>query len=479
MSALALRFLTLLLFSLSSSFVVAEEQPDPYDTHALLPLKSSLRLQGAQGDPCEKTSLPNHALSLFEVVDIALCNNPQTREVWASARVQAAQVGVNQAAYLPNLNLNAGLSRNWPANGAAYNQRNIGLSLSYLIYDFGARSANLDSAKQLLNAASYTQDSVVQTVFLAAVQSYYQTQSSLAALEATRESEAAAKASFDAAQARYQAGSATPADKFSAQTAYSQATLNRITASGTHQIARGTLANIMGFDVPQPIELITADPLPNAEDFQRNIAALIDKARELRPDLRAAEAQVLSAQANSEAARAAALPTISLGATSNYQGVMGNGMNRGSTLGITLTAPLFAGYAPTYRIRSADAQVEVKQAQLERLRLQVALDVWNAYQNLTTATQAIRATADLLQSASQSERVASGRYKAGVGVMLDVLNAQSALANARQQEIQARFNWNVSRATLAQTMGDMDVGLLQELSTTAATEHPTNIKKTE
>jgi outer membrane protein TolC len=125
--------------------------------------------------------------------------------------------------------------------------------------------------------------------------------------------------------------------------------------------------------------------------------------------------------------------------------------------------PIFSGYAPTYRIRSAEAQIEAQKARLENLRLKVALDVWTAYQNLATATQSLRSTADLLNSAEQSERVALGRYKAGVGHMLDVLNAQSALASARQQRIQSTFNWNISRATLAQAMGSLDADLLQSL----------------
>jgi outer membrane protein TolC len=108
--------------------------------------------------------------------------------------------------------------------------------------------------------------------------------------------------------------------------------------------------------------------------------------------------------------------------------------------------------------------MDIRNGQLEQLRLQVALDVWTAYQNLTTATQSLRSSADLLSSAEQSGRVALGRYKAGVGSILDVLNAQSALASARQQRIQSTFNWNVSRATLAQAMGSLDAGLLQTLS---------------
>jgi len=115
-------------------------------------------------------------------------------------------------------------------------------------------------------------------------------------------------------------------------------------------------------------------------------------------------------------------------------------------------------------VRAAEAQVEVKNSQLEQLRLQVALDVWTAYQNLTTATQSLRTTADLLNSAEQSERVALGRYKAGVGSMLDNLATQSALASARQQRVQSTFNWNISRATLAQALGGLDASLLQTLS---------------
>jgi outer membrane protein TolC len=141
----------------------------------------------------------------------------------------------------------------------------------------------------------------------------------------------------------------------------------------------------------------------------------------------------------------------------------GSTTSHGSAVGINLSVPIFSGFATTYRVRAAEAQVDVKNGQLEQLRLQVALDVWTAYQNLTTATQSMRTSADLLNSAEQSERVALGRYKAGVGSILDVLNAQSALASARQQRIQSTFNWNTNRATLAQAMGSLDASLLQTL----------------
>ena len=82
---------------------------------------------------------------------------------------------------------------------------------------------------------------------------------------------------------------------------------------------------------------------------------------------------------------------------------------------------------------------------------------------MRTALQSVTATEVLVSSAEQSYRVALGRYKAGVGNIIDTLNAQSALATARQQKIQAALNANITRATLAQAMGALDNAMIQSL----------------
>jgi TolC family type I secretion outer membrane protein len=467
-----MRIIFFTLLCLCSGPLAAGETSDPFDTEAMLPRKPALYLDNATGDPCSTQQL-NRALNLLDVVNLALCNNPQTREAWANSRFQAAQIGVGKANYLPSATVNASADRTLSGGHAAEHQRSISLGISYLLYDFGSRAANLEVARQLLAAASATQDSTVQTLFLSAVQAYYQVQAALAGLDAAIESERAARESFAAAEARYKTGSATPADKLQARTAYSQATLNRITADGNLKNSQGALANMIGLDAHRNVSLAAANTTVAPDDFEDDINSLIEIARQRRPDLQAASAQVRAAEASADAARASDSPTISLNASSSRNSIAGISSN-GSVVGITLNVPIFSGYAPTYRVRAAEAQVEAKNMQLERLRLQVALDVWMAYQSLTTATQSLRSTADLLDSAEQSERVALGRYKAGVGSMLDVLNAQSALANARQQRIQSTFSWNISRATLAQAMGNLDTGLLQSLPDSVGTE-PTSI----
>ncbi|HEX6733168.1 MAG TPA: TolC family protein [Azonexus sp.] len=432
---------------------------DPFGTEAMAPLRPSPQLAARVGAaPCA-TALPASPLTAIDAVDLALCNNPQTREVWAAARAQAALVGVAQSAWLPYLDGRLGVSRNFADRGTI-DQRDAALTLSWLLLDFGQRAANSESARQLLAAAAATQGSTVQALFLAALQSYYNAQAVRAAVISTGEAERSARESFAAADARYKAGVGTPADRLQAQTALSQATLNRIRAEGEARNALGALANVMGFDAQQPLVLAEFRSLSPDDALQRDVEALIAVARARRPDLQAAEAQLKAAEAGIDLARAQGRPTLSLAAGPSWQEVEGVSSN-GSSIGLALNVPLFTGFETTYRVRSAQAQADLRAAQRDRLNSQIALDVWRAYQNLNTATHSLRTTADLVASAEQSERVALGRYKAGVGTVLELLAAQSALAGARLQRIQAALDWQVSRATLAQAMGALDYTLLQ------------------
>jgi TolC family type I secretion outer membrane protein len=432
---------------------------DPFDTEAMAPLKPSPRLAARVGEaPCS-TDLPATALTAVDAVDLALCNNPQTREVWASARAQAALVGVAKAGWLPNLDASAGATRVQNRDNP-FTRTSAALTLSWLLVDFGQRSANVENASQLLNAAAATQDATVQALFLAALQTYYAAQATQAAVVSATEAERAARESFQAADARYKVGVATPADRLQAQTALSQATLNRIRAEGEARNALGALANALGFPAQQRIALAELPAAPAETVFQKEVDALIGEAQARRPDLRAAEAQLMAAEAGVDLARAQGRPTLSLAAGPSWQESAGV-ITQGNSIGLSLNVPLFAGFDTTYRVRSAAAQAEVRAAQRDRIKNQVALDVWRAYQSLTTATQSLQTTADLVASAEQSAKVALGRYKAGVGTVLDLLTAQSALASARLQRIQAQLDWNVYRATLAQAVGALDYTLLQ------------------
>jgi outer membrane protein TolC len=169
--------------------------------------------------------------------------------------------------------------------------------------------------------------------------------------------------------------------------------------------------------------------------------------------LAAAQAQRDSAEANITVAAAAGRPSISIGALHHFTSTTGVPNQNYSQVGISVTVPIFTGFNVKYGVRQAQAALQVSEANLEQVGLNVTLDVWNGYYSLDSANQQLTATADLLKTAEQNEQVALGRYKAGVGSIVDVLTAQTALATARQLRITAELGWKVARAQLALALG--------------------------
>lgn len=428
--------------------------------------------------PCSEPNAPivsgDAPLSLPDVIDLALCHNPQTRAAWAAAKVDASLVGVARAAYLPDIDASLGGNRRYSKSDGERDwsrQRTGNLTLSYLLFDFGGRAARLENSRQLLNAAIAHQDVTRQAVFLEALQAFYRVHATAAAVEAAAAAETAAQKSFKAAEARYQAGVATPADRLQAQTAFSQSSLNRIRIQGNFKNAQGLLANVIGLDAQRPMTLAPlAAPLiatNNAipQQFEANLERFIDAAKLRRPDLAAALARYKAAEASIDSARSEGLPRLNFSTNPAYSSTrLGDerSSSHSGSLNLTLNIPLFSGFANSYQIRAAQARLEESDAAREKLALQVSLDVWQTWQDLQTASQSLSTAADLLASAEASARVTLGRYQSGVGNILDVLNAQSALADAHMQQIQAAYDWHIARAALARALGVLDKDLLDE-----------------
>ncbi|QDD12961.1 TolC family protein [Candidatus Methylopumilus rimovensis] len=418
-------------------------------------------------DPCQ-TKAYNRPLSLLEVTEAALCHNPNTKEVYANAKIQAAEVGVARSLFFPSLRDTVAVTENQIRSQTrgqnSFRNTQNQIVASYLLYDFGGRDANLENANQLLKAASATQDAIVQRVLLSAVNAFYQVHANKAILKASIESERLFEESFKAAEAKYIAGIATPADKLQVNTSFASATLTRLTNEGLLRIAYGNLATIMGAAPGTPIEIIDNDMDVMPEFIDQDIQALIEQAIIQRPDLIATESELKASLANIESVKAEAKPKVKIEASNQYDSetIFLKDINA-SQVGISVTIPFFEGYKPSYLIRSAEATAELKASKRDQLRLQVSLDVWTAYQNLKTANESIKASQILLTSAEESSHVALGRYKEGVGNIIDTLNAQSALASAKQQKIQSILNWNIARTTLAQSIGVLDNAMIQKL----------------
>jgi outer membrane protein TolC len=408
--------------------------------------------------------LPGHAVDLPLALDWALRSSPRTRETWLAARAAAAEVESQRSAYYPDVNATGTALRQKGTVGAgqfSFQQTTLtpAADFSWLLLDFGGRAADVAETRQQLIAAGFTHNQAIQDVVLDVAQAYYRYVSARALRDAAQADLAEAKKNLEAAEGRHQAGLATVADELQAKTAVSTAQLALQQAAGDMQVIRGALATAMGLPPELPV-----DAAPLAEDVpvlaaSETIGAALDRALAGRPDLLAARARIEAARARVARERADGLPTLTLSGSGNrifYKGVDRDPATNYSAL-LQMRVPLFSGFEHHWDVERARAEAEQADAQADLLERQVRLQVFTSYYDLQTAAQRYATAQDLLAAADESARVAGGRYHEGVGSILDLLSAQSTLANARAQKILARADWLLALARLAHDTGTLGI----------------------
>ncbi len=397
-------------------------------------------------------------LTLASAIDIALKNNPQTRTTYLQARAAEAALGSAKSAYLPEIDLNASLARTRTASQTATTSFSPSVALSYLLFDFGGREAEVEQARQTLAAANLFHDQAIQDVILRVEQTYYDYLDAKALLAAQEATVRERRTSLDAADARHLAGVATIADVLQARTALSQAELNREALEGQLRTIEGTLATVLGSPVTTTYEFGDLPLEVASPGIVGKIEELITKATSERPALAAARAEAERAHARVHQIRTQGLPSVVLNGSAGRSIITGGRDYTPYSAVIAMRFPLFTGFRNTYDIREAQAEADLAKENVRSLEQQIGLQVWTSYYALQTATKRLTTSRDLLTSAQQSADVARDRYKEGVGNILDVLTAETALESARAQEVQARADWFIAVAQLAHDTGTLDQG---------------------
>lgn len=414
-------------------------------------------------------TLPHRTISLYEAIDLALKNSPVTRQSWLLTQSAAAEVGSRRAAYYPAVEADfSAIRQRLSAQGGAVTNLSTtyapSASLTWLLFDLGGRGADLEEAKRRLWAADFTHNATMNDLMLGVAQAYYLYQGARALLVAQEASLEQARENFAAAQARHDAGVATIADVLQARTVLSQQKLAYDQVSGQIQTLRGQLATALGAPVDLPVDAaeLPADVHENAS--VASVDRLIAEAARARPDLAAARARAQAAHAHVASTRSAGLPSLTASAFGgrNYYDFLGQAVPYATTysLGLFLRVPVFTGFKTVYDTKSAEAEASAADAGAESYSQQVVFQVWNSYFGVQTAAQQVRASKDLLASARESAEVARGRYREGVGSILDLLTAESALANALAQDVRSRAGFLLAVAQLAHDAGTADKALI-------------------
>jgi outer membrane protein TolC len=407
--------------------------------------------------------------SLADLVDLALARDPATRATWRDARAAAADAGARRSLYLPSLDVSASLLRQHQLatpGRTSFDQTTLGASaaITWILLDVGARGALVDEGDRLLAAARLGEHAAVADLVLRVQLTYFQLLAARALVDAETAAVRQAEASLAAAEGRQRAGLATIADVLQARTALSQVRLAQQQVEGDALATRGALATLAGLAPTAELEVGQLPETVDAAAAEPAVEELLAAAAARNPDAGQARATADAAAARARAAARAPWPTLAFQGTATHNTFLdpsGLGGGEAWSAGLVLRIPTFDGIRPAYDALAAREAAEAARERADATAQRVALDVWTTWQALRTAGRRVTTARDLVESARASAEVAGGRYREGVGSILDLLNAQAALELARAEDVRARTDFLVGLAQLARATGRLDLAAPQ------------------
>ena len=327
-----------------------------------------------------------------------------------------------------------------------------GINVSWPIWTFGKVEGAIDAARYQKNIADLTVYKTEADTKLAAVQAYYQY------LEAVKLAEVQAQSVTDYAshlnnvQQQFDAGIVAKLDVLSSNVSLANAKQKSIAADNTRDVAEANLNNIMR--VPMNTTLNPLDKNFPEPEFDLTMEQAILMAQKYRWELVEADYGVKAAEASLRSAKAGYLPTVSVGGGYSWKEASVTAVDKDDwAVQGGLSWSLWDGGATQASVKKADAAVKTAQETLLQAREKIELEVRQDYLNVLSYKEQIRAAEASVAQAEEAYKIATVRYSSGVGINLDVLDAELALNTARTNYITALYNYNIGLATLEHAMG--------------------------
>lgn len=407
-------------------------------------------------------------MNLGELIDIGLHNNPLTKQTWAMARSAAAQYGQSLSAFYPDVQFLSQFTRQYgnfiQGGGIApvpYLTTTAGpdFQLTYTLFDFGQRTSSSIAAREALYYADWMHNQEVQSIIQMIMNDYYVYLYQLKVLCANESNLENAVASLDAANQKFSLGLAAMGDVAQARTQYLQSKINLTSQKQNVENAFAQLAVDLGLPANVSFKV---QPMPDevlAEPLLESVDKLVAMAQVQRQDFLAAQADMRSKEALVTNARRAVYPVLStfLDIGEYWFDHQQSEKKPHWTAELNLNFPIFNGFYYKNSIKKAEANLERSRARLLQTELSIVQSVTTSHMLVKTAAQNLKDSDEYLKAAQLEFNIALSAYKAGTATILDVLSAQSSLADARTKKAGSQRDWFTSLAAIAYATGALCV----------------------
>ncbi len=408
-------------------------------------------------------------LTLDESLAIALQQNPAILQAQQEIKASHGLIVEVRAAALPQVRANGQYERidknavesfgGGSVKDNQYQPWGANIEITQLVYSGGRVNAALRAAKLTDQIALISFQRAIADVVLSVRRTFYQTLLSQAQVFVREQSVKLLERQLQDTKLRLEAGTVPQFNVLRAEVELANARPPLIRAQNNLRLSRETLVRLLALDTPGTQEFtgITFAGRLAYEPRRWELPAALSQALASRPELQLAERQLGLARENANVATAGNKPEFYV--FGNYgirDRTFGNDLDdtiHGWTVGARVTWPIFDGLATRGRVQQARAQQEQAAIGVADTRRGIELEVRQAYSDYKQALELLEAQKKTVEQAEESLRLAESRFKAGSGTQLDVLSAQTALTEARSNEVQALYEYNVALAILDRVTG--------------------------
>ena len=400
--------------------------------------------------PTLPADLPQRPITASEAAALALSHHPVIVQAVAGTAAAQGRTQQAQAALKPSVAVSAALNAKTGAGSSQIPRSAVAVSLNQLIYDLNHQRDLVRQARAQEAVAGAALTRVQLDLVLQVKQVFYQYLQSTRIVGVNEANVSNQHQHVALAQARLQSGLGLPYDVVRAEAALADGIYGLNSARNTASQSRVLLAQLMGIDPRTPVTPAESEETPTGAD---DVSALVDRALAQRPEMKQTLASVAASQYAVSAARSTNAPVVAgtLGVQRRGDDFPPN--NNALFLGVGVQWDPFDGGFTAGKVKEAQANRQSAQAQVDLTRLQVIADVSGAYLNVKTAEQRVVTADAQIANAGEALRLAEGRYRAGIGTFIDVLDAQTAVETANSNRVNAQSAVDQARAALAHALG--------------------------
>jgi outer membrane protein TolC len=426
-------------------------------------------ITGAQQVPgAARVSPAQTTLSLDQAIQLAIENNLAT--LLARERRREAE-GFKQeslAGLLPNINgtaYQANVTQNLAALGfqpgtfpgitntfiGPFNNFDARARLVQTIFSLSA-IRNYQAGRAVVHVAELQEELAREQVASGTALNYLEALRAERAVAAAQANVELAQTLLQLAQDQRNAGVATGVDVTRAEVRLAQEEVRLAQSQTNSEQARLNLQRVVGLPLESPLTLtdqlrFTDEPLPAVD-------LAVTQAGQTRREVRIAEEEVRTSDLQRKSVRAEYLPSLEFVGDYGVSGITPtNTALPTRRAAIQLNVPIFNGGLTRGRLTVAESRERQAELELGNVRGQVEEDVRLALATLRTAAAQVRAADETVSLAQRELEMSRDRFRAGVADNLEVVNAQTSLANARDTQITALALYNAARLNLAAALG--------------------------